>query len=421
MLTLLGYFQSLGVALVVAGLVRLACYPLALLASLRRRPAPVFREELPAVSVIVPACNEEKVIESCAASILASGYPRLEVILVDDGSRDATLELMRKYEHHRNVRVLSQPNGGKASALNNGARNASGEILFFVDADGIFTQGTIPEMLRFFTDLDVGGVCGNDAPVNLDRLQTKLLCLMTYAGTSFVRRALAEVDCLPIVSGNIGAFRRVALEDSARLIEEIRPGSPGETGPMLDGFIGEDLELTWRVHRAGYKIKFAPRAIVLAEVPSTVRGLWRQRVRWARGFLQTARLHKSMFFDPRYGWIGMYLPVNFFCQVCIPIIHLLLIALVGSLAIAGEGAIAFRIADIVLWLGLGSTTLTTLFAIVLDRAYRDLRYLYVLPLWVPYSIFMDLVMVRAIYLELRGGTARWNKLDRTGVVSRTAM
>jgi cellulose synthase/poly-beta-1,6-N-acetylglucosamine synthase-like glycosyltransferase len=93
-----------------------------------------------------------------------------------------------------------------------------------------------------------------------------------------VRRALALINCLPIVSGNIGAFRRSVID---------------KTGPFLEGFIGEDLELTWRVHKAGFQVNFAPLAVVLAEVPSTVKDLWKQRVRWARGLLQTIRIHKK--------------------------------------------------------------------------------------------------------------------------------
>ena len=160
-------------------------------------------------------------------------------------------------------RCITKPNGGKASALNEGYQRSKGEILFFVDADGIFTPGTIDEMLKAFTSSKVGAVCGNDAPVNLDRLQTRLMCLQTHVGTGFVRRALAELNCLPIVSGNLGAFRRSVLEQVG--IVQANPFVAVLTqaweinrgGPFRDGFIGEDLELTWRVHRAGYQVKFA--------------------------------------------------------------------------------------------------------------------------------------------------------------------
>ena len=97
------------------------------------------------------------------------------------------------------------------------------------------------------------------------------------------------VDCLPIVSGNIGAFPA--------------PSCEGRGLPRVDT-VGEDLELTWRVHRAGYQVRFQPLALVRAESPSTVRDLWKQRVRWARGLLQTVRLQPRHHREPAYGVFG---------------------------------------------------------------------------------------------------------------------
>ncbi len=209
---------------------------------------------------MVPAYNEEKVIANCVKSILASDYRNIEVILVDDGSTDNTYVVMKQYHAPPRVVALTKPNGGKASALNLGYQHAHGEILMFVDADGIFTRSTIHEMLALFTTEKVGAVCGNDAPVNLDRPLTQLMCLQTHVGTGFVRRALAQINCLPIVSGNVGAFRRSVLEkadpaDGISLQQDIAQAWEGKSnGPFRSGFIGEDLELTWRVHKAGYQV-----------------------------------------------------------------------------------------------------------------------------------------------------------------------
>src|SRR6476646_11416464 len=121
---------------------------------------------------------------------------------------------MQRYAHLPNVTVIDKRNGGKAASLNTGIRYAHGEILFFVDADGIFTGRTIREMLKGFDSEKVGAVCGNDEPINLDRPQTHLAALLTHVGTGFVRRALASINCLPIISGNLGAFRRSVLEQT---------------------------------------------------------------------------------------------------------------------------------------------------------------------------------------------------------------
>lgn len=421
---LLALFYGLGLLIVIVGTLTLAYYPLALIAELRWHHKPAFLAKPPLVSIVVPAYNEEKVIENCIKSILASDYPRLELVLVDDGSRDRTFGIIRKYMSLPNVIGIHQKNAGKAAALNRGVKETHGELIFFVDADGVFTKRTIPEMLKQFTSFNVGGVCGNDAPVNLDRVQTRLMSIQTHVSTSFVRRALAEINCLPIISGNIGAFRRAALLKTIPPFNQERyypldsKWPKNIPGPFLEGFIGEDLELTWRIHRAGYRVSFAPQAVVLAEVPSTLKGLWRQRVRWARGFLQTVRIHRDMFFNFKYGLIGLYLPVNFFNQVISPLLQLSLILFFIFLVISGHSPVVLDLLNLVLWFGLSFTLLSTTFGLLLDRAWKDFKFLYVLPLWIPYSIFMNCVMVWAIVLETRRAPARWNKLERTGVVSR---
>jgi len=292
--------------------------------------------------------------------------------------------------------------------------------VFFVDADGLFKPDTIRLMLAGFTSERVGAVCGNDEPVNVDRLQTRLLTVQSHIGTGFVRRALARINCLPIVSGNIGAFRRVALADAMQEIEQELKSfeMPYNLRPFLEGFIGEDLELTWRVYAAGYRVNFAPTAMVRAEVPSTLGDLWKQRVRWARGFLQTARLHKDLFLNLKHGPIGIYLPVNFFNMVILPFLQLSVLIFLAVLSLAGYTPLALDLFGLILWVGLGSVLFTSLWSICLDRAWRDFKYLYVLPVWIPYTLMMNLVMLQAVVLEISGRRAAWNKVSRTGTVTR---
>jgi biofilm PGA synthesis N-glycosyltransferase PgaC len=401
--TLILLFFVLSISIFSLGLLSLLYFPLSLYFELRRRRPPVFETETPLVSVVVPAYNEGKVIANCIESILADDYPNKEIILVDDGSTDDTLAIMQRYAHLPNVIVMGKHNGGKAAALNCGIQYARGEILFFVDSDGIFAESTIREMLKGFDSLKVGAVCGSDEPVNLDRPQLHLAALCQHVGTGFVRRALAAINCLPIVSGNIGAFRRSVLL---------------KTGYFREGFIGEDLELTWRVHRAGYRVNFQPHAIVYAEAPSTLHGLWKQRVRWARGLIQTVRLHQDMFFNPRYGLFGFFLPLNVANMLLIPVLQLLVTLLLPILVLLGHSPVSLNLLSIIGWIGLGMAFVAACYSIALDRAWGDFKYLYALPLWFPYSLFMNVVAVWALILEVRGGEAHWNKLERTGTVSR---
>lgn len=389
------------IPVVVTGLVQLAVFPLAVLAEFRGRTTPALSSATPRVSIIVPAYNEEVVLAPCLDSILDCGYPDLELIVVNDGSSDDTWGVMSAYTDPR-VRLITKPNGGKGSALNAGIERASGEILIFVDADGLFTESTIPELLLAFRHDRVGAVCGNDQPVNLDRPQTRLLALMTHVGTGLTRRALALVGCLPIVAGNSGAFR-------ADVVRQV--------GGFRTDTVGEDLELTWRVQFAGWDVEFAPRALVLAEVPSTMRALWKQRVRWQRGLIQTTRIHRRRLLPLRspFTW---FLPVNLFSSLALPVIQLGMLAWL-PVGIA-TGAVAVDPLGLLAAVGLGTGLVATVLALVLGRAWRDFKFLPYVALWLPYSVFLSCVTVRALWLEARGATSEWNKLERTGVRSVTA-
>ena len=383
----------------VAGtLVTWCLYPLSVLFELRQRAAPALPLNA-RVSVVVPAYNEGVVLRACVDSILASGYRWLEVVLVDDGSSDDTLAIMREYEGDPRVLVVAKPNGGKGSALNAGIARATGEVFVFVDADGVFTPTTIPRLLAGFRHRRVGAVCGNDLPINVTNPLTALLAVLTHVGTGMTRRALALVGMLPIVAGNSGAFR-------ADLVRRL--------GGFREDTVGEDLELTWRVHFAGYDVEFAPRATVLAEVPSTLRGLWKQRVRWQRGLIQTARIHRRRIWRTPTDPIRAYLPWNLVAMLVVPVCQVVALPVV-VLAVA-LGDLRFNgPLGVVLWLGMGLALGVTLLSLALDRAWADLRLLPVLPLWVPLSLMMSAVTVTALWHEARGTRAAWNKLERTGV------
>ncbi|WP_235939773.1 glycosyltransferase [Occultella kanbiaonis] len=403
-----------GLALMVFGLLKMISLPMAAFvearAAWRRRQRPRARhrrhsryDDRPAVSVIVPAYNEGPVLVNCVNSLVGSDYDRLEIVIVDDGSIDDTAAVAaRLARENPQVRLITQANAGKGAALNRGIAAAGGDVLFFVDADGIFAPGTIDEMLRGFDHPDVGAVCGDDRPVNLNRVQTRMLAILSHAGTGLVRRALALAGVLPIVSGNVGAFTRAVVT---------------EVGGFDESTIGEDLELTWRVHRAGYRVRFRPAALVYAESPSTWRTLWRQRVRWARGLLQTMRLHRDMIGNPRFGLFGLYLGVNTLSMVVMPMVQLVVLACLPFAFVVGEPAFTGSAASVIGWLGLAMSVLVVVYAVLLNRAPRDLRHLWTLALWPIYSTVMATVVVSALWLEWRGGPAKWHKMQRTGVVS----
>jgi cellulose synthase/poly-beta-1,6-N-acetylglucosamine synthase-like glycosyltransferase len=187
-----------------------------------------------------------------------------------------------------------------------------------------------------------------------------------------------------------------------------------EIGLFKEGFIGEDLELTWRVHKAGYIVGFEPRAIVSAETPHTWKTLWNQRVRWGRGFIQTLKIHHDLMF--RKSAFGIYLPINVIAMLIIPILQFISLLLLPMILITKPEIVATNAMGVIGWLGLGFALMISIYAVMLDRSWGDLKNLWIVPLWIPYSLFIDAVIIRAILLEFGGTEAKWNKMDRRGDV-----
>lgn len=398
----------LGMIALVFGFVKLVYLPLAVIFEIverrhRAKGIHTMADELPLVSVIVPAYNEGVVLANCVNSVLASDYDRVEVVIVDDGSTDNTPQVMAWLAcRDARVRVFRQRNGGKGAALNHGIRKSHGHVLMFVDADGIFSANTIPEMLRGMDHERVGAVCGDDRPVNLDRPLTQMLALFSHAGCSLVRRALGVMRVLPIVSGNIGAFPRSVIE---------------EIGGFNEDTLGEDLELTWRIYRAGYHVRFRPQAIVHAESPSTMRALWRQRVRWARGLLQTMHIQRDMVGNPRYGAFGLFLVFNTINMVIMPVLLLTVLVCLPFGFISGDPPFEPSLLSILAWLGIFVSAGTIVFAVAMNGAWADLRFLYTIPLWPILTTIIAGVMVEALWKQATRSESNWNKLARTGIVT----
>jgi cellulose synthase/poly-beta-1,6-N-acetylglucosamine synthase-like glycosyltransferase len=394
----------IGLMILVPGVARLLLLPFAAWFSLRRRTAgprsPADRAWT--VSVIVPAYNEGKVLGACARSIAGQATPPLEIIVVDDGSTDDTPTVVAALSREIPLlRGIRQANAGKGAALNAGLRAARGEIVLLVDADGVFARGMIAAIVAPFADPRVAAVCGDDRPVNLDRALTRLLAVTGHVGTGLMRRALDVLGCLPVVSGNAGAFRVAVLR---------------ELGGLDEHTLGEDLELTWRIHGAGHRVRFEPDALVYAESPSTLRGLWRQRVRWARGLLQSVRRHRGWIGDPRRGVFGLALvPITWAATVS-PVLQMLALPPAIALIAAGVEPIPGWW-EVVLWLGLALSAGLMLLACVWNGATADLRHAWALPLWPAYSVLLTLVALAGLSAELRRRPQTWNKLERTAVVS----
>lgn len=382
------------------GVASLVYYPLSLIYPLweRRLLAQARAQHYsPAVSVLVPAYNEEATVGVSLRSVLASDYPDFEVIVIDDGSTDGTEEQVRPFLTDARVRYLRKQNGGKASALNMGLAAARGEIVLFTDADSVFEADTIRQGVAYFVDPTVGAVSGNDTPLRPRGPLQKMLVVTSHIGTGFVRRALSLLGVLQIISGNLGLVRTDILR-------------------RLGGFReiwGEDLEVTLRLRRERVRVVYGASTRVLAECPSTIAGLWKQRVRWLRSYIKILRLHRDMVGSRRYGGFGPFLAFNAFNMVAIPVLQVLTLLLLPF--VLASGHFSLRGWEWVAYLGWGFLVAAAVIAILLDKTPRDLLYLPYAALLVFFSHFYNAVVLYSIWAELRGREETWNKLARRGV------
>jgi peptidoglycan-N-acetylglucosamine deacetylase len=262
----------------------------------------------PSVAVIVPAFNEEKMIEKTVVSLLACEHPSaFEIVVVDDGSTDGTYALARqRFAGEPRVRVLTKTNDGKPAALNFGLAHTKAEIIVALDADTVFAKDTIRKLVGHFADPGIGAVAGNTKVGNRINLMTLWQALEYITSQNLDRRAFHVLDCITVVPGAVGAWRRAAVERAA--------GFTSET-------LAEDADLTLAVRRLGYSVVYDDEAVALTEAPDTVRGFLRQRYRWTFGTLQAAWKHADTLFRPRYGSLGFVaLPNIFVFQILFPMI-----------------------------------------------------------------------------------------------------
>jgi cellulose synthase/poly-beta-1,6-N-acetylglucosamine synthase-like glycosyltransferase/spore germination protein YaaH/peptidoglycan/xylan/chitin deacetylase (PgdA/CDA1 family) len=353
---------------------------------------------IPPVSVVIAAYNEEKVIARTIRSILENGYPELEVVIVDDGSKDRTLAVVREsYGSDSRVRILTQPNRGKAAALNYGFRESRHGLLVAVDADTIFESGTIAKLMRHFSNPMVGAVSGNARVGNRKKWITRFQSIEYICGFNLDRRALDLLNAITVVPGAVGAWRKDLV---------LRAGGFG------DDTLAEDTDLTLAIRRLGFEIRYEEQAVAYTEAPETTRDLAKQRFRWAFGTLQAAWKHRDATFNPNYGFLGMLaLPSIWIFQV-------LLAALSPFAEIAMFIALFAGNWRIVLLYYCGLFLLEFLTAVLaysLERARPwDLGLLFFQRIY--YRQLMYYVLAKSILYAMRGRLVGWGKLERRATV-----
>ncbi|MFO1372683.1 MAG: glycosyltransferase [Candidatus Competibacteraceae bacterium] len=372
----------------------------------------------PSVAVVVPAYNEEKVIVQTVASLLAGDHPpQFEIIVVDDGSSDATYRIAcETFAAEPRVRVCTKPNGGKPAALNFGVAQTQAEVVVALDADTVFTRDTIVKLVRHFADPRVGAVAGNAKVGNRINLLTRWQALEYITSQNLDRRAFDVLNCITVVPGAVGAWRR-------ELIKRI--------GGFTDLTLAEDADLTMAIRKLGYAIVYEDEAVALTEAPDTVRGFIRQRYRWMYGTMQAAWKHIDTLFRPRYGALGFIaLPNVLIFQVLFPLVSPVMdLLLVGSLATAAFNRWQHpaEYSPDALWRVLFYYTLfvavdylAAALAFVLERKENKSLLIWLFLQRFFYRQLMYYVAIKSILTSLRGVLVGWGKLERKATVQATS-
>ena len=367
----------------------------------------------PAISVIVPAYNEEKVAVKTIESLLASDYLNFDIIFIDDGSRDRTYEIVRSaFAGNERVKIYTKQNGGKASALNLGIGQTAAEIIVALDADTVFAGDTIGKLVRHFSNERVGAVAGNAKVGNRINLLSNLQALEYITSQNLDRRAFDRLNAITVVPGAVGAWRRELI---------LRAGG------FSDDTLAEDADLTMAILRLGYVIEYDDEAVALTEVPENIRDFLKQRFRWMFGTFQCAWKHRDTAFRKKYGSLGrVALPNIFIFQIFFPLISPLLdlVALAAFLFSLWQKSqhpldysnAAFLHILFYYALFLLLDFITALIAFSLEKRENWRLILLLIPQRLFYRQLMYYVAVKSVFAALRGQLVGWGKLERRDTV-----
>jgi len=362
----------------------------------------------PFVSILVPAYNEELVIENTIRSLLASDYSSYEIIVIDDGSHDNTSNVVTEtFANDERVRLFTVSNAGKATALNTGLRHARGEIIIALDADTLFEPQTVGALAHRFYDEKLGAIAGNAKVGNRVNLVTRWQALEYITSQNMDRRAFASLNCITVVPGAVGAWRKDLLVDVG--------GFPSDT-------LAEDQDLTLRIRRLGYTIGYEETAIAWTEAPHNLRSLAKQRFRWAYGTLQCMWKHQDALFRRRFGTLGFIaIPNVWIFQIVFalisPVMDLMLIYVLASSAwnwLQPTGYSSTNLQQVLFYyaLFLAIDWAAACFAFLLERRERWSLLWWLFLQRFCYRQVMYYVMIKSVAIALRGPVVGWGKLDR---------
>lgn len=408
----------------------------------------------PTISLVAPAYNEEKSIVASVKSFLSLNYPSFEIIVVNDGSKDKTLQILKdvfKLEEenifkdprldyktikgtyrstiHPQLVVVDKENGGKADANNAGIAVARNPIFCAVDSDSILEEDALLRIAAPFFEKPEETVASGGTIRVLNGSTTKngrviiqklsLHPLIMYQNVEYIRAFLCgrvgwnALNATLVISGAFGLFNREAVVAA---------------GGYDHGSIGEDMELVVRLHQTctelkqPYRVVFLPDPVCWTEVPSDIKSLGRQRTRWQRGLADTLTRNKKLF-HPKYKTMGLYtIPYYYMVELWGPVFELLS----WSAVIAGYflGIINTQMIWLFFLIGLIFAMLMTVFAVLIEELYFRKESRIQEFLWLVFYGFIETFgyrqltsywRLKGLIFYLRGTKHVWGEMKRKGI------
>ncbi|MDO8508118.1 MAG: glycosyltransferase [Nanoarchaeota archaeon] len=255
----------------------------------------------PRATILIPAYNEELSIEKTLRSCIHQSYPNLEIIVINDGSKDSTAEIVKNFilhHRHKNIRLINQENQGKARALNNGLKKANSEFLITIDADSYLHHKSVELLMAKFKSKKVGAVAGNIVALSRHKLLGYIQKMEYEISTHFLRESQSALGAVTVTPGAFSGYRRSALIK------------------FEEGTLTEDFDSSAKVLDRGYEIIIAVDALCYTQVPLNIIDIIKQRIRWQQGGIEVFSKHLfenkrflvslEMFLIFFYGFYGLF-------------------------------------------------------------------------------------------------------------------
>jgi len=375
-----------------------------------KKRSPLSYGKLPTVSILVPVKNEEKVVGRLLKALLNLDYPsqKLEIIIIDDGSTDKTIEICKEYvtRHPQRIRLLHRSTSdGKPSALNYGLKHAHGEVVATFDADNVPEPDTLLKAFEFFEDSSVDALQGTICSINAD--ENMLTKFLSYEAAVRFKAYMQGKDVLRLFVHLAGTCQFIRREVLAKI------------GGWSKDSLSEDMEISARLTRNNYTIRYAPDIRSWEENPSTLGQLTNQRLRWYRGCLDAALKYGKLARRPTLRGIDAEITLVAPCMLTVSFLGFLMGVCISFIPVTYD-PVLMVLAQSTMLLTL-ITLLTAGLALIYVTRPRRVANLLWLPFiyiyWTLQTFVASYALVQIVFRRPRN----WKKTKRTGVVTNHAL